>query len=139
MLRRLPDGSRPRFLRSGLSLVASLLKPKDEHAREDEEAEEDDMDDEEVPPVREPIAPFIQWFVHSPARVQTEGEPTTAVKVTNAFGDTDDDLKRKYRLAPETETLTKAALELVRPFAAKGGTQVRTVVPPSCPPFGVIR
>jgi hypothetical protein len=61
---------------------------------------------------------------HPPSRMQKE--PATAVKVTNAFGDTDDDLKRKYRLAPDTETFAKAALELVRPFAAKGAA---TLVP----------
>jgi hypothetical protein len=42
--------------------------------------------------------------------------------VTNAFGDTDDDLKRKYRLAPDTESFAKAALELARPFVSKTTT-----------------
>lgn len=42
--------------------------------------------------------------------------------MTNAFGDTDDDLKRKYRLAPDTESFAKAALELARPFVSKTTT-----------------
>lgn len=100
VLRRLPESSRPRFLRSGLSLAASLLRPKDERASgdDDEEEDSDEMDEED------------------------EAEPTTAVKVTNAFGDTDDDLKRKYRLAPDTESFAKAALELARPFVSKTTT-----------------
>lgn len=57
--------------------------------------------------------------------MQDEAEPTTAVKVTNAFGDTDDDLKRKYRLAPDTESFAKAALELARPFVTNTSPLVR--------------
>jgi hypothetical protein len=57
--------------------------------------------------------------------MQDEAEPTTAVKVTNAFGDTDEDLKRKYRLAPDTESFAKAALELVRPFVTNTSPLVR--------------
>lgn len=48
--------------------------------------------------------------------------------MTNAFGDTDEDLKRKYKLNPEKETLTKAALSLVEHLFApdqKGNSLVR--------------
>jgi hypothetical protein len=70
------------------------------------------------------LLPLACLPTHPPSRMQKE--PATAVKVTNAFGDTDDDLKRKYRLAPDAETFAKAALELVRPFAVKGAA---TLVP----------
>ncbi|ELR19625.1 uncharacterized protein ACA1_198460 [Acanthamoeba castellanii str. Neff] len=75
VLRRLPESSRPRFLRSGLSLAASLLRPKDERASGDDDEEEDS-----------------------------------------------DEMDEEYRLAPDTESFAKAALELARPFVSKTTT-----------------
>jgi hypothetical protein len=48
VLQRLPGDSRPRFLRSGLSIAASLLKPRDQSEDEDEDGE-DEEEEEEVP------------------------------------------------------------------------------------------
>lgn len=65
----------------------------------------------------------ISYNCSHPCLEQDESEEAkTTVKITNAFGETDEEQKSKYRTNAETEPLALAALDLVQLFVAQGSS-----------------